>query len=85
VTVPLPLPLAPPVTVIHEALLTAVHPQPDCAVTATVPVVALASMEMDPGAIVKTQGAPACVIVYNWPPIAIDPVRTDVLGLAAIE
>ena len=32
-TAPLPLPLAPPVTVIHGALLTAVHQQPLEAVT----------------------------------------------------
>ena len=38
VTVPLPLPLAPPVTVIHEALLVAVQAQPASAVTATAPV-----------------------------------------------
>jgi hypothetical protein len=37
VTVPLPVPLAPDVTVIHEALLTAVHPQPLPAVTVTLP------------------------------------------------
>ena len=36
-TVPLPVPLAPDVIVIHDALLTAVHPQPLLAVTATLP------------------------------------------------
>jgi hypothetical protein len=34
----LPLPAVPPVTVIHVALLKAVHSQPPPAVTATVPV-----------------------------------------------
>jgi hypothetical protein len=38
VTVPLPVPLAPPVTVSHVALLTAVHVQPVPAVTPTEPV-----------------------------------------------
>jgi hypothetical protein len=37
VTVPLPLPLEPVVTVIQLALLTAVQAQPDCVVTATGP------------------------------------------------
>ena len=37
-TLPLPDPLAPAVTVIHAALLEAVQPQPASAVTATVPV-----------------------------------------------
>ena len=36
-TVPFPVPLAPDVTVIHDALLTAVHPQPLPAVTVTLP------------------------------------------------
>jgi len=42
-TDPLPVPDAPEVTVIHVAPLVAVHVQPDVAVTATVPVLALAS------------------------------------------
>ena len=37
-TVPLPLPLAPVVTVIQEALLTAVHSQPRLLVIPTLPV-----------------------------------------------
>ena len=36
--VPFPVPLAPPVTVIHEALLAAVHAQPAPAVTVLLPV-----------------------------------------------
>ena len=35
---PLPLPFAPDVTVIHESLLFAVHAQPEPAVTETLPV-----------------------------------------------
>jgi hypothetical protein len=38
VTVPLPVPVAPPVTVSHVALLVAVHAQPVPEVTPTVPV-----------------------------------------------
>jgi hypothetical protein len=37
-TVPLPVPADPEVTVIHVALLTAVHAHVACVVTATVPV-----------------------------------------------
>ena len=36
-TVPLPVPELPEVIVIHEALLTAVHPHPVCVVTFTLP------------------------------------------------
>jgi hypothetical protein len=37
VTEPLPVPAAPPVTVIHDVLLTAVHVQPVPAVTVVLP------------------------------------------------
>jgi len=43
--VPLPLPLAPAVTVIHAALLTAVHAQPAPAVTAVLPVPPVATTD----------------------------------------
>jgi hypothetical protein len=60
----LPLPEAPAVTVIHASLLTAVQLQPVPAVTVTVPVVAAEVARFDDvGAIVKVQGAPACVTV----------------------
>lgn len=41
VTVPLPVPIAPPVTVIQLTLLTAVHVHPTCVVTETGPPVPL--------------------------------------------
>ena len=44
VTLPFPAPLAPPVTVIHEAELVAVHVQPVAAVTATLLVSPAASI-----------------------------------------
>src|SRR6185295_297468 len=47
VTVPLPLPLAPPVTVSHVAPLVALHAHPVAAVTVTVPVDAPAPSEAD--------------------------------------
>jgi hypothetical protein len=45
--VPLPLSLAPPVTVIQLLLLAAVHAHPDALVTPTLPVVADAEIEPD--------------------------------------
>ena len=58
-TVPLPLPLAPAVTVIHAALLVAVHAQPAPAVTVTVPLVATDVLSVAAeGRIVYEHGAP---------------------------
>ena len=71
-------------TVSQASLLTAVQLQPVPAVTVTVPVVAADDVRFDDvGAIVKVQGAPACVTVKVWPPIVIVPVREVVLVLAA--
>jgi len=60
----LPVPLAPALIVIHESLLAAVQLHPVPAVTVTVPVVATDDVRFDEvGAMVKVQGAPACVTV----------------------
>jgi len=60
----LPVPLAPALIVSHAAPLVAVQLQPVPAVTVTVPVVATADVKVDEvGAMVKVQGAPACVTV----------------------
>jgi hypothetical protein len=62
-TLPLPLPLAPAVIVIHEALLTAVHGQdPKLADTVTVPVPPAYVGELAVGAIVVLQTSPAWVM-----------------------
>jgi hypothetical protein len=50
--VPLPLPFAPDVTVIQDAVLCAVHEQPVADDTDTVPVVALAETDVALGEIV---------------------------------
>jgi len=77
--VPLPLPLAPAVTVIHAALLVAVQVHPAPAVTLTVPLVATAvDSVVDDGRIVNVQGAPGCVIVKVLPPTVSVPVRAAV-------
>jgi hypothetical protein len=52
-TVPFPAPLPPDVTVIQLALLTAVHPQPLPAVTATLPVPPLEATLCDVGEALK--------------------------------
>jgi hypothetical protein len=81
--VPFPLPVAPPVTVIQDAVLDAVHVQP-------VP----AFMENDPdvpddgaatlsGTMSNVQGAAACVTLNVRPPAVIEPVRCDVVVFAA--
>jgi hypothetical protein len=63
-TVPFPLPLAPPVTVSQEvSLLTAVHEQPPDAVTAVDPVAAPATTDALVGAMLNVHGAAACVTV----------------------
>ena len=69
------MPLAPAVMVTQLALLVAVHAQPVPAVTATVPVLAVAVGLADAGEIVVRQGAPAWVIVNVLPPAESVPVR----------
>jgi hypothetical protein len=82
VTEPLPLPLAPAVTVIQPALLVAVQAQPVAAVTVIVPVPAASDGLADVGAIVGAQGAPAWVTVKVLPAIVSVPVRALVVGFA---
>ena len=60
---PLPLPVAPPVSVIHEALLVDVHAQPVGLVTDAEPVVAPALTDWLDGEIEYVQVAAACVTV----------------------
>jgi hypothetical protein len=55
VTMPAPLPLAPPVIAIHPALAVAVHEQPAATVTATVPLPPPLSIVAVPGEIVSEQ------------------------------
>ena len=80
----MPLPVAPAVTVIHEALLAAVHVQPAATVTLTVPVAAAAVLSvLDVGEIVGEQVRPDCVTVNVATPIVMVPVRLAVPELAA--
>jgi hypothetical protein len=58
-TVPEPSPLAPPVIVIHDAVVVAVHVQPLPEVTAIVPLPPLAAMACDGGSSAYVQGAGA--------------------------
>jgi hypothetical protein len=64
ITVPLPDPLAPPVTESHVAVEVAAHEQPAPAVTVTVPVAATGDVRFtEIGEIATEHGAPACVTV----------------------
>ena len=56
----MPLPLAPVLTVIHVALLLAVHAQPVAAVTVTLPVPVADVTLADAGEIDGLQGAAPC-------------------------
>jgi len=82
-TEPLPLPCAPDVIVIHDALLFVVHVQPVNVVTATLAVPALALTLWLSGAIAKTQGAASC-ITRTWLSLTtISPSRIEGTGLGA--
>jgi hypothetical protein len=84
VTTPLPLPLAPPVTVSHvEALLVAVHAHPAGAVTLVVLLPPAAVTERLVGDSENVQLMPAWFAVNVCPPIVSVPVRACVLALAA--
>ena len=83
-TLPFPLPEAPEVTVIQDALLVAVHAQPVIAATATEPVAAAAGTVVAPGEIENVQ-PPACVTANVWPAMLSEPERWVVLALAVTE
>lgn len=77
VTVPEPVPDAPPVTVSHVALLTAVHEQPTVAVTAIELVPPALDMLTLVGLMLYVQAGvvPDCVTVNVCPATVIVPVR----------
>ena len=84
-TVPFPLPLAPPVTLIHAPLFeAAVHVHPLEAVTDTEPVPPFEVNDCEVGEMEYEQDvAPDCVTVKVLPAIVMDPVRELVLELDA--
>ena len=80
----MPLPVAPAVIVIHDALLVAVHAQPAAAVTLTVPVAAAEVVSVrDVGEIVGAHVTPDCVTVNVAALTVRVPVRLVVPELAA--
>ncbi len=83
VTEPLPDPVAPPVMVIHDALLDAVQPQPVAAVTLLLPLPAAAVNDWLVGEIDGEHEAAACVTVNVAPAIVNVPVRLEAAVLAA--
>ena len=75
-TVPVPLPLAPLVTVSHDVLLlTPVHAQPANVVTVVEPVPPAAATDWLVGLIAYVHAAPAWVTVSVCPPIVSVPLR----------
>jgi hypothetical protein len=82
-TLPLPLPEAPPVTVIHAAELTAVQEHPPADVTETVPVEADAETDKLVVERLNVHGMPDCVTVNGCPATLIVAVRAAVVVLAA--
>jgi hypothetical protein len=82
-TVPLPLPDAPAVTVIHEALLTAVHAHDVVAVTDTLTAPPLEVADWLVGEMLKEHDAAACVTVKDLPPAVIAALRLVPVVFAA--
>ena len=83
---PPPVPDAPLAIVIHDDVLPAVHVQVGAdAVTATVSVAALASIDAVSGEIEKVHGVPACEAVNAWPAIVAVPLRGSVPPFAAYD
>jgi len=80
----LPIPLSPEVTVIHGALLVAIHAHPLPLLTATVPVAAadVANVTIN-GEIEKLHGVPGCVIVNVLPAMVSEPVLVALPVFAA--
>jgi hypothetical protein len=84
VTVPLPDPLPPAVTVIHEALGVAVHAQPACTVTLIVRLLPPAAGTVsEVGATEKVHEPPACVSANDCPAIVSVADRGLVVPFAA--
>ena len=83
-TVPLPVPLAPAVTVIHEALLVAVRAQPVVPVTVTLTALpAATTLVLVDDSVNATQVAAAWVTVNVTPAIVTVPVRELAVVLVA--
>jgi hypothetical protein len=80
---PLPVPLAPEVTVIHDALLVADREQPRVPVTDTLTLPPPAGTLVPVGDRLKLQGTAFCVTVKVWPAMITVPVREVPAVLAA--
>jgi hypothetical protein len=80
---PFPSSLVGLVSVIHDALLAAVHAQPFGAVTVVDPLDAVELTVWLDGLIANVHGIAACVTVNVCPPIVSVPWRCDAFGFAA--
>ena len=86
VTEPLPEPLAPDVTVIHEVLETAVHVQPAAVVTVMGPPLEEALLLNDSlVGLIEYVHPLACVTVCVWPAIEMAAVRSGPVFAAAVN
>ena len=81
-TLPLPLPVAPLVTVSHPVLLTPLQVHPAGAVTFVEPVALPAAIDWLGGEMEYVHGAPACMTLNVWPPTVNVPVRGTELAFA---
>jgi hypothetical protein len=82
-TVPLPLPLAFEVIVIHDSPLVAVHAHPGWPAMVMVPFPPLAGAESVVGEMSNWQGAAACEIRKRLSLTTMSPSRRDEAGLGA--
>jgi len=85
VTEPMPDPLAPAVTVIHDVVVVAVHEQDVPAVTLSVRLVAVASTVKLTGVTVPVQPTIPRLTVTVWPPTVNVPVRELPVVFCAME
>src|SRR5687768_4647328 len=85
VTAPMPEPVAPPVTVIHDVVVVAVHGQDVPEMTLSVRLLAIASTAKLPAVTVEAQPVAACVTVTVWPATVNVPVRGLSVAFCAME
>src|SRR5512134_3390349 len=78
-TTPGPVPLAPETTVIHGALLTAVHVHPAVVMTSIRRAVTPFSLTFNRSGLISKLQEPAWLMVNTWPPIDTVPVLADPL------
>ena len=84
-TVPLPVPLAPALTVIQDAFDVATHPQLEAAITLTLAAPPVLPRDVDVPLSEYVHGAADCWTVNVCPAMVTLPVREDVVVFCVIE